>query len=158
LFRHGKALISREVAAIFERIGTDADTWQARLEKPGEGRLLGRFFAASPGAPGLREVAGQLGLRRAVNLARVAWSPEACTKPFCRPDFRFRPLSTLALFAIGSYWRRAMIELNTEQRQAMAQGQPVRIVDPETNVRKLKAEPDGIPPWGPFKGDCFSQS
>ena len=25
-----------------------------------------------------------------------------------------------------------MIELNTEQRQAMAQGQPVRIIDPET--------------------------
>ena len=51
-----------------------------------------------------------------------------------------------------------MIELNTEQRQAMAQGQPVRIVDPGTHVGKLKAEPDGITPWGPFKGDCFSQS
>jgi hypothetical protein len=43
-------------------------------------------------------------------------------------------LSTLALFAIVSYWRRAMIELNTVQRQAMAQGQPVRIVDPDTHA------------------------
>ncbi len=30
LFREGKAAISREVAAIFERIGTTAETWQAR--------------------------------------------------------------------------------------------------------------------------------
>ncbi len=30
-FREGKAAILREVAAIFERIGTTAETWQARL-------------------------------------------------------------------------------------------------------------------------------
>ncbi len=66
LFREGKAAISREVAAIFERIGTTAETWQARLEKLSKGRLLGRFLAAS--RQRLREVAERLGLRRAVNL------------------------------------------------------------------------------------------
>jgi hypothetical protein len=68
LFREGKALISREVAEIFERIGTTAETWQARLEKLSEGRLFGRFLAAS--RQRLREVAQRLGLRRAVNLGR----------------------------------------------------------------------------------------
>jgi hypothetical protein len=67
LFREGKATISREVAEIFERIGTTAEIWQARLVKLGEGRILGRFLAAS--RQRLREVAGRLGLRRAVNLA-----------------------------------------------------------------------------------------
>jgi hypothetical protein len=66
LFREGKATISREMAAIFERIGTTAQTWQARLEKLSKGRLFGRFFAAS--RTRLREVAERLGLRRAVNL------------------------------------------------------------------------------------------
>jgi hypothetical protein len=68
LFREGKAMISQEVAEIFERIGTTAETWQARLEKLSEGRLLGRFLAAS--RQRLREVTQRLGLRRAVNLAR----------------------------------------------------------------------------------------
>ncbi|MGO9914411.1 MAG: hypothetical protein ACLQIB_06800 [Isosphaeraceae bacterium] len=66
LFREGKAAISREVAAVFERIGTTAVTWQARLEKLSKGRLLGRFFAAS--RQRLREVAQRLGLRRVPNL------------------------------------------------------------------------------------------
>jgi len=33
LFREGKTAISREVAGILERLGTTAETWQARLEK-----------------------------------------------------------------------------------------------------------------------------
>ncbi len=66
LFREGKAAISREVAAIFERIGTTPETWQARLGKLSKGRLLGRFFAAS--RQRLREVAQRLGLRRVPNL------------------------------------------------------------------------------------------
>ena len=86
LLRKGKATTSREVAEIFERIGTTAETWQAWLEKPSEDRLLSRFpdrigifrtdgigtfgLAASPGAPRPREVAQRLGLRRAVNLGR----------------------------------------------------------------------------------------
>jgi hypothetical protein len=67
VFREGKAMISREVAAIFERIGTTAENWQARLEKLSKSRLLGRFLAAS--RQRLREVAQRLGLRRAVNLS-----------------------------------------------------------------------------------------
>jgi Transposase IS200 like len=67
LFREGKTTISREVAEILERIGTTAETWQARLEKLRKGRLLGRFFAAS--RQRLREVAERLGLRRAINLS-----------------------------------------------------------------------------------------
>ncbi|MGO9471250.1 MAG: hypothetical protein ACLQIB_45740 [Isosphaeraceae bacterium] len=66
LFREGKATISREVAAIFERLGTTAETWEVRLEKLSQGRLQGRFFAAS--RKRLREVAERLGLRRVPNL------------------------------------------------------------------------------------------
>ena len=66
VFREGKAAISREVAEIFQRIGTNADSWQMRLQKLRAGRLLGRFFAAS--RQRLREIVDRLGLRRAVNL------------------------------------------------------------------------------------------
>jgi hypothetical protein len=66
LFREGKAMISSEVAGIFARIGTTAETWQARMQKLSKGRLLGRFFAAS--RQRLTKVTQQLGLRRAVNL------------------------------------------------------------------------------------------
>jgi hypothetical protein len=68
LFRDGKAAISREVAEIFHRLGSSAETWQARLQRLSKGRLLGRFFAAS--RQRLREVAERLGLRRAVNPGR----------------------------------------------------------------------------------------
>ena len=47
LFREGKAAISAELAAIFERLGSKAENWHARLQKLTAGRLLGRFFAAS---------------------------------------------------------------------------------------------------------------
>jgi hypothetical protein len=67
LFREGKATISREVAEILKRIGTTAETWQVRLEKLRQGRLLGRFLVSS--RQRLREVAQRLGLRRAVNLS-----------------------------------------------------------------------------------------
>ena len=62
--------ISREVAEIFDRLGTSAETWQARLQKLSEGRLLGRFFAAS--RQRLREVAEGLALRRVANLGGCA--------------------------------------------------------------------------------------
>jgi len=54
------------VAVILERLGTTAETWQARLEKLSKGRFFGRFFAAS--RQRLREVADRLGLRRVPNL------------------------------------------------------------------------------------------
>jgi len=66
LFRDGKAAVSREVAGILERLGTTAETWQARMEKLSKGRFFGRFFAAS--RQRLREVADRLGLRRVPNL------------------------------------------------------------------------------------------
>jgi REP element-mobilizing transposase RayT len=70
LFREGKAKIAREVAEVFERIGTTAETWQARLERLSRGRLLGRFLAAS--RQRLTEVAERLGLRRVPNLGGCA--------------------------------------------------------------------------------------
>ncbi len=70
LFREGKASISREVATILDRLGSSAETWQARLEKLSKGRLFGRFFAAS--RQRLREVAERLDLRRVPNLGGCA--------------------------------------------------------------------------------------
>ena len=70
LFRDGKAVLSREVAEILDRLGSSADHWQARLEKLRHGRLLGRFFASR--RKRLKEVAEQLGLRRVPNLAGCA--------------------------------------------------------------------------------------
>jgi hypothetical protein len=66
MFREGKAAISREVAEIFERLGTSAETWQMLLHKLRTGRLLGCSFAAS--RERLREVSAGLGLRRVPNL------------------------------------------------------------------------------------------
>jgi hypothetical protein len=67
LFRRGKASLSRELKFVFDRIGSNAETWQVRLSKLSQGRLLGRFFAAS--RQRLRDVAGQLGVRHLDNLA-----------------------------------------------------------------------------------------
>ncbi len=67
IFRDGKAVISRELAEIFDRLGSNAENWQARLGKLAGGRLLGRFFAAS--RQRLREVAERLGVRHLPNLA-----------------------------------------------------------------------------------------
>ena len=61
LFRDGKAVISAELAGILERLGTSAEAWRERLQKLRDGRLLGRFFAAS---------------RRACEKPRPTW---ACT-------------------------------------------------------------------------------
>ena len=66
LFREGKAVISGELAGVFERLGSNAENWQARLQKLAAGRLLGRFFAASRAR--LREVAERLGVHHLANL------------------------------------------------------------------------------------------
>jgi hypothetical protein len=66
LFRDGKAAISRELADIFERLGSSAKSWQARLEKLIRSRLLGHFFAASRDR--LQEVAQHFGLHHLTNL------------------------------------------------------------------------------------------
>jgi len=66
LFREGKATISRELSGIFDRLGSSAESWWARLEKLSKGRLLGRFFAASRDR--LRQVATHLGVHHLANL------------------------------------------------------------------------------------------
>ena len=40
LFREGKAVVSGELAGVFERLGSNAETWQAWLRKLAAGRLL----------------------------------------------------------------------------------------------------------------------
>ena len=66
LFRDGKAAVSRELSGILERIGSNAESWWARLEKLRQGRLLGRFFAAT--RQRLRDVARGLGVHHIANL------------------------------------------------------------------------------------------
>jgi REP element-mobilizing transposase RayT len=66
LFRDGKAVISAELSSILERLGTSAEAWRERLHKLKDGRLLGRFFAAS--RERLREVAAHLGVHHLANL------------------------------------------------------------------------------------------
>jgi len=94
LFRAGKAAISREVAAIFDRIGTTAATWQARLETLSKGRLLGRFFEFSAhsaiGADSL-----------------VSWAIE--TDPRGRDPSSVAPQPTICLS-----WRPARVDLGIE--------------------------------------------
>ena len=68
LFREGKAAISREMTAIFDRLGTDAESWWSRLAKLSQGRLFSRVLAAT--CDRLQEVANRLGVRRLVNLGR----------------------------------------------------------------------------------------
>jgi REP element-mobilizing transposase RayT len=67
LFREVKASISRQLAAVLDRLGTSAESWQARLEQMRKGHLFGRFFAAS--RKRLREVAERLELGRVANVS-----------------------------------------------------------------------------------------
>jgi len=69
-FREGKAVISAEVGAIVEGLGSSAENWQARLQKLASERLLGRFFAATRSR--LREMAQRLGVHRLANPAGCA--------------------------------------------------------------------------------------
>jgi hypothetical protein len=64
----GKVAIWRELAAIFDRLGTTAESWWSRLGKLNQGRLFGRVLAAT--CERLQEVANRLGVRRLVNLGR----------------------------------------------------------------------------------------
>jgi hypothetical protein len=49
LFRNGKAFLSREVLALFDRLGSRAECWRGRRLKLEEGGWLGRVFAATRG-------------------------------------------------------------------------------------------------------------
>jgi hypothetical protein len=66
LFREGKATISRELAGIFDRLGSSAESWWGRLEKLAGGRLLGRYLASRRAR--LQEVATHLGVHHLANL------------------------------------------------------------------------------------------
>ena len=66
LFRDGMTAISADLAGIFERMGSNAKSWQLRLENLRKGQLFGRFFAASRAR--LVEVAQRLGVRHVANL------------------------------------------------------------------------------------------
>src|SRR5262245_49811827 len=68
LFRDGKATISRKLSGIFDRLGTTAENWWSRLEKLSNGRLLGRFLAAT--RERLRVVARSPGVHHLANLGR----------------------------------------------------------------------------------------
>ncbi len=67
VFREGKASVSEELTEILDRVGYSAENWQDRLEKLKNGRLFGRFSAAS--RERLREVAKQLGVHHLANLS-----------------------------------------------------------------------------------------
>jgi hypothetical protein len=68
LFRPGKATISAELAGIFDRLGTNARSWQVKMKKLRASRLFGRVFAASQAKLG--EIAERLDVGYVVNLAR----------------------------------------------------------------------------------------
>jgi hypothetical protein len=71
LCRAGKARVSAEVAGIFERLGTSAEYWDARLKQLfGKARLLGSHFAASRDR--LRELARTKGVHHLDNLVPLA--------------------------------------------------------------------------------------
>jgi hypothetical protein len=60
--------MSRELAAIFDRLGTTAEGWWSRLAKLSQCRLFGRVLAAT--CHRLQEFANRMGVRRLVNLGR----------------------------------------------------------------------------------------
>jgi len=68
LCRQGKARVSRDVAAILERLGTSADIWGRRIQQLlGKARLLGSYFTTD--RQRLRELARERGMHHLDNLA-----------------------------------------------------------------------------------------
>ncbi len=71
LRRQGKARVSREVASIFARLGTNADAWSHRIERLFEKtRLLGNYFSTD--RTRLRELAKARGVHHLDNLTASA--------------------------------------------------------------------------------------
>jgi hypothetical protein len=62
------ARISAELAGIFDRLGSSAQSWRVRMKKLHENRLLGRFFASSQAK--LQETTEYFNVRYVVNFAR----------------------------------------------------------------------------------------
>ena len=68
LCRQGKARVNREVASIFDRLGTSAELWWQRLERLfSKTRLMGSYFSTDRAR--LRELAGDRGVHHLDNLA-----------------------------------------------------------------------------------------
>ena len=101
LFREGKAVISGELAGIFERLGSNAENWQSGLQKLAAGRLLDRFFAASRAL--LREVAERLGVHHLANLGGSR-RDDAAPKAGFQARLHFTLPETLA--TVGQLYRR----------------------------------------------------
>ena len=71
LCRNGKARVSREMAGIFQRLGTSAEFWQQRLKKLfARTRLMGSYFTTDPDR--LRKLAEQRGVHHLNNLIAVS--------------------------------------------------------------------------------------
>ena len=71
LCRNGKARVSRDVAGIFQRLGTSAEFWGQRLKKLfARARLLGSYFTTDPAR--LRKLAEQRGVHHLNNLVAVS--------------------------------------------------------------------------------------
>jgi len=54
LFRKGKAALRAELAGMFDRLGSRAESWRVRLEKLRTSRLFGRFFVPVRARPRLQ--------------------------------------------------------------------------------------------------------
>jgi hypothetical protein len=64
--RKGKAVVSSELAGIFERLQSSAEIWSQRIKRLHEKTWVGRFLSASRDR--LRELAGKLGVRHLANI------------------------------------------------------------------------------------------
>jgi hypothetical protein len=71
LCRQGKARVSRDVASILDRLGTNPEVWAARIEGLfARSRLLGNYFASD--RKRLRQLAKERGVHHLDNLAAAA--------------------------------------------------------------------------------------
>ena len=113
LFREGKAVISSELAGIFERLGCSADHWQTRLQKLAAGGVLGRSFAVSRGrfwevtqrserAPRGWAQAGRVGSSRCLE----GWIPSLSLLRDCSRNSTTRDQLTEKLARVGQSYRK----------------------------------------------------
>jgi hypothetical protein len=112
LFRTGKATISAELAGIFVRLGSAAESWRTRLEKLRTRRLFGRFFAAS--RERLREAAARLTCD-----ASETWLGVRRLDAVSNAD-RNEPAVSRAHFASQSRGRRGSLIISRSERRERA--------------------------------------
>jgi hypothetical protein len=83
-----RAVISSEVTDIFDRLRTNSASGQARLKKLSEGRLFGRFFAASRET--LRAVTPEMLDDQSSRVVQYLGSTSTCVKRNNRHVLAFR--------------------------------------------------------------------